>query len=58
MFVGLGSDYAQKKRPKEQARQRGKILKINPQGKITLFASCDVELWPKTGHYTMNQVPK
>jgi len=38
MFVGLGSDYAQKKRPKEQARWRGKVLKIDPHGSITPFA--------------------
>ncbi len=35
LYVGLGSDYAQKERPKEQARWRGKVLKISPDGTIT-----------------------
>ena len=36
LYIGLGSDYAQKTRPKEQSRWRGKVLKIAPGGKITL----------------------
>ena len=35
LYIGLGSDYAQKTRPKEQSRWRGKVLKISPDGKIT-----------------------
>jgi len=35
LYIGLGSDYAQKTRPKEQSRWRGKVLKIAPDGKIT-----------------------
>ncbi|MFQ5730731.1 MAG: hypothetical protein ACE5KM_02130, partial [Planctomycetaceae bacterium] len=35
LYVGLGSDYAQKNRPKEQSRWRGKVLRISPGGKIT-----------------------
>ncbi|MCH7640634.1 hypothetical protein IID22_00325, partial [Patescibacteria group bacterium] len=38
-YVGLGSDYAQKNRPKENSRWRGNVLKISPQGKITSIAS-------------------
>ena len=35
LYVGLGSDYAQPKRPKDKARWRGKVLRISPKGKIT-----------------------
>eukprot|EP00913_Durusdinium_trenchii_P028308 g26536.t1 len=35
LYVGLGSDYAQKNRPKEESRWRGKVLRIGPDGKIT-----------------------
>jgi mono/diheme cytochrome c family protein len=35
LYIGLGSDYAQKTRPKEQSRWRGKVLKIAPDGTIT-----------------------
>jgi len=35
LYVGLGSDYAQPKRPKEHSRWRGKVLRISPKGKIT-----------------------
>lgn len=35
LYVGLGSDYAQPKRPSDQARWRGKVLKIDPQGDVT-----------------------
>jgi sugar lactone lactonase YvrE len=38
-YLGLGSDYAQKNRPKEKARWRGNVLKISPKGKITPIAS-------------------
>jgi mono/diheme cytochrome c family protein len=38
-YVGLGSDYAQKNRPKENSRWRGNVLKISPKGKITPIAS-------------------
>jgi len=35
LYVGLGSDYAQPKRPKEHSRWRGKVLKISSDGTIT-----------------------
>lgn len=34
LYVGLGSDYAQKKRRAEHTRWRGKVLRIDPSGKI------------------------
>lgn len=39
LFVGLGSDYTQPKRPASQQRWRGKILRISPKGDITPIAS-------------------
>ena len=39
LYVGLGSDYAQRTRPREQARWRGKVLKIHSDGgRITPFS--------------------
>ena len=38
LYVGLGSDYAQLKRPKEVSRWRGKVLKISPDGTPQPFA--------------------
>lgn len=38
LFVGLGSDYTQPKRPADQLRWRGKILRINPSGQVTPIA--------------------
>ena len=35
MYVGLGSDYSQKERPKEQDRWRGGVIRIDPSGIIT-----------------------
>lgn len=35
LYVGLGSDYAQPGRPRESSRWRGKVLRIDPAGKIT-----------------------
>lgn len=37
-YVGLGSDYAQLKRPKEVSRWRGKVLQISPEGTPRPFA--------------------
>jgi len=34
LYIGLGSDYAQKQRPDDQIHWRGKILKISYNGKI------------------------
>jgi len=34
LYIGLGSDYAQPKRPRDQIRWRGKILKISPDGNV------------------------
>ncbi len=34
LYVGLGSDYAQKKRAREHTRWRGTILRISPSGKV------------------------
>ena len=34
LYIGLGSDYAQKKRPSEQTHWRGKVLRIEPSGRI------------------------
>ncbi len=39
LYVGLGSDYTQPKRPVEQQRWRGKILRINLAGQATPIAS-------------------
>jgi mono/diheme cytochrome c family protein len=36
-YVGIGSDYAQLKRPKEVSRWRGKVLQISPDGKPRPF---------------------
>jgi len=38
LYIGLGSDYAQQKRPRDQARWRGKILQIDPRGRIAPVA--------------------
>ena len=38
LFVGLGGDYAQQDRPREQARWRGKVLKIDSNGTPTPFS--------------------
>lgn len=38
LFTTLGSDYAQKDRPKEKSRWRGDALKIDPSGKIESLA--------------------
>ncbi len=38
LFTTLGSDYAQKNRPKEKSRWRGHALKIDPAGKIESVA--------------------
>lgn len=38
LYVGLGSDYAQLKRPKEVSRWRGKVLQIAPDGTARPFA--------------------
>lgn len=35
LYVGLGSDYAQAKRPRESALWRGKVLQIGSRGEIT-----------------------
>ncbi|APZ95628.1 cbb3-type cytochrome c oxidase subunit II [Fuerstiella marisgermanici] len=35
LYVGLGSDYSQKKRPKNQDRWRGGVIKIDPSGIVT-----------------------
>lgn len=32
LYVGLGSDYGQPKRPKEVSRWRGKVVQISPEG--------------------------
>lgn len=39
LYVGLGSDYTQPKRPASQQLWRGKILRISPYGKATPIAS-------------------
>ena len=38
LYVGLGGDYAQRTRPREQARWRGKVLKIAPDGTPSPFS--------------------
>lgn len=38
LFVGLGSDYAQKNRPREFSRWRGKVLRITPDGTVHPFS--------------------
>lgn len=38
LYIGLGSDYAQKGRPREQCRWRGKVLRVSPDGRITPVA--------------------
>jgi len=38
MYVGLGSDYSQKTRPKNQDRWRGGVIEIDPSGIITPLA--------------------
>lgn len=35
LYVGLGSDYAQRKRPLEKSRWRGKVLRVETSGAIT-----------------------
>ncbi len=37
-YVGLGSDYSQKNRSLESSRWRGKVLRIDPDGRITPIA--------------------
>jgi mono/diheme cytochrome c family protein len=39
MYVGLGSNYGQPKRPKESSLWRGSVVKVSPQGKVTPFSS-------------------
>ncbi|MDB5334451.1 MAG: cbb3-type cytochrome c oxidase subunit, partial [Planctomycetaceae bacterium] len=39
LYVGLGSDYTQPKRPAKQQLWRGKILRISPAGNVTPIAS-------------------
>lgn len=39
LYVGLGSDYTQPKRPAKQQLWRGKILRISPAGQVTPIAS-------------------
>lgn len=34
LYIGLGSDYAQKDRPRDRARWRGAVLRIKPDGRI------------------------
>lgn len=34
LYVGLGSDYTQKKRAKEESLWRGKVLRIDPSGRV------------------------
>ncbi|MCA9047656.1 MAG: PQQ-dependent sugar dehydrogenase, partial [Planctomycetaceae bacterium] len=38
MYVGLGSDYSQKDRPRNQDRWRGGVIQIDPSGVITPLA--------------------
>ena len=38
LYVGLGSDYAQPRRPRETTRWRGKLLRIGPAGHIEPLA--------------------
>lgn len=38
LYVGLGSDYSQKKRPMNQDRWRGGVIKIDPSGIVTPLA--------------------
>ncbi|MEZ6061842.1 MAG: PA14 domain-containing protein [Planctomycetaceae bacterium] len=37
-FAGLGSDYSQKERPKNQDRWRGGVIRIDPSGNVTPVA--------------------
>ena len=39
MYVGLGSNYGQPKRPKEYSLWRGSVVKVSPDGKVTPFSS-------------------
>ena len=39
MYVGLGSNYGQPKRPKETSLWRGSVVKVSPEGKVTPFSS-------------------
>ena len=34
LYVGLGSNYAQRTRPERTSRWRGKVLRISPQGRV------------------------
>jgi mono/diheme cytochrome c family protein/glucose/arabinose dehydrogenase len=38
MFLGLGGDYAQKGRPKDQSRWRGTVVNISPKGEVRPFS--------------------
>ncbi|MCR9199289.1 MAG: PA14 domain-containing protein [Planctomycetaceae bacterium] len=38
LYVGLGSDYSQKKRPVKNDRWRGGVVKIDPSGVVTPFS--------------------
>ncbi len=38
LYLGLGSDYSQKDRPVENARWRGKVLRIGPDRRVEPFA--------------------
>lgn len=38
LFVGLGSDYSQPKRPKDYSRWRGTVVKISPDGEVQPFS--------------------
>ena len=35
LYIGLGSDYAQRERPQAKSRWRGKVLRIDPRGVVT-----------------------
>ena len=38
LYVGLGSDYSQKKRPVKNDRWRGGVVKVDPSGVVTPFS--------------------
>ncbi|HUG91669.1 MAG TPA: PQQ-dependent sugar dehydrogenase [Planctomycetaceae bacterium] len=38
LYIGTGSDYAQRERPRENAKWRGKVLRVAPDGTITPVA--------------------
>ena len=39
MYVGLGSNYGQPRRPKEYSLWRGSVVKVSPDGTVTPFSS-------------------